>query len=136
MRRLAFGLAVWLLGCAHEPRARNITGPDGSPMVHVSCGSDQSACFELAGRSCPTGYNLFPIFDAHDNNYLVRCQASTGARSSEMLSAPLVANTSAPPPAPAAPIQPVAPAWTAPRDPASPALTRATNPEAATDWGY
>lgn len=68
----AIGLAF---GCSLEPRARTVTGPDGSPMMHVACGKDQGACFELAGRGCPHGYKVFPIFDPRDNNFLIRCHA-------------------------------------------------------------
>ena len=45
-------------------------------MLHVACGKDQGACFELAGRGCPYGYRVFPIFDPHDNNFLIRCHAA------------------------------------------------------------
>ena len=59
--------ALWALGlvvgCSREPHARSVTGPDGSAMLHVACGRDQGACFELAGRGCPYGYKVFPIFD-------------------------------------------------------------------------
>ncbi|HWA78302.1 MAG TPA: hypothetical protein VG937_38465 [Polyangiaceae bacterium] len=67
------GLAV---GCTNQPRAHNVTGPDGSPMLHVACGADQGACFELAGRGCPGGYKVFPVFDPRDNNFLIRCQGA------------------------------------------------------------
>lgn len=63
-----------LVACGGQPQARNVTGPDGSPMLHVTCGRDQGACFELAGRGCPNGYKVFPIFDPRDNNFLIRCQ--------------------------------------------------------------
>jgi hypothetical protein len=65
-----------VLGCTREPHARSVTGPDGSAMLHVACGRDQGACFELAGRGCPYGYKVFPIFDPRDNNFLVRCHAA------------------------------------------------------------
>lgn len=123
--------------CSHEPRARNITGPDGSPMVHVSCGGDQSECFELAGRSCPTGYTLFPIFDAHDNNFLVRCEVGQQARPSELLASPLPSpppRALPPPPPPVFAVPPpsaTATAWTTPAEP-----TAQTNNALGTDWGY
>lgn len=133
MRKLVLGLFTLLaLGCSHEPRARNITGPDGSAMVHVSCGGDQSVCFELAGRSCPTGYTLFPIFDAHDNNYLVRCEFGARAQRNELLASPLptpparaLPPSLPPPPAPA-----TVTAWTAPADSSS------QSNALGTDWGY
>ncbi len=130
-------LMLFAYGCSHEPRARNITGPDGSPMVHVSCGGDQSECFELAGRSCPTGYTLFPIFDAHDNNFLVRCEVGAQARSNELLAAPLPAPqpralTPQPPPSlTAPPANATATAWTSPAEP-----TAHTGNTLGTDWGY
>lgn len=69
------GLASWFIaGCAGQPIAHNVIGPNGLPAVHVACGSDQGACFELAGRSCPGGYDLAPVFDPHDNNFLVSCR--------------------------------------------------------------
>jgi hypothetical protein len=61
-------------GCQRQPRARPIVAPDGAPAIHVSCGSDQGACFELAGRYCPNGYRLKPIFDVESNHFLVRCR--------------------------------------------------------------
>lgn len=130
MTKLGLGLLILLaLGCSHEPRARNITGPDGSAMVHVSCAGDQSVCFELAGRNCPTGYTLFPIFDAHDNNYLVRCEVGPRAQRNELLANPLPA----PPPRVLPPLPPppaTVTAWTAPVD-SSPQSTAL-----GTDWGY
>lgn len=91
--RLAAALVVLGLsaGCMQPPRARSVIGPDGTRVLHVSCGADQGACFEMAGQSCPFGYDLSPTFDASSNNYLVRCEnrvagiapliASSGARS-------------------------------------------------------
>jgi hypothetical protein len=43
-------------------------------MLHVHCGDEQVACFQLAGEMCPRGYYLSPIFDPHDGNFLVRCK--------------------------------------------------------------
>jgi hypothetical protein len=39
-------------------------------MFHVSCGGDEARCFELAGRTCPMGYEFAPTAN---RNYLVRC---------------------------------------------------------------
>ena len=64
-------LTTVLAGCVHEPQARPVIAPDGEPAYHVSCGSDQGACFALAGDACPYGYRLKPIFDEH--HFLVRC---------------------------------------------------------------
>jgi hypothetical protein len=131
MRTLLLGVGLCLLGCSQQPQARNITGPDGTPMVHVSCGSDQSVCFQLAGRSCPGGYNLFPIFDAHDNNFLVRCQGAVAAQAA-VVGSPLVRATqaSSPPlPSAGAPF----PTASAQREPP---VTRATINDSATDFGY
>jgi hypothetical protein len=49
-------------------------------MLHVHCGADQSTCFQLAGQSCPNGYDMSPIFDASQGNFLVRCRAAGAAR--------------------------------------------------------
>ncbi|MDF3071551.1 MAG: hypothetical protein K0R38_7152 [Polyangiaceae bacterium] len=62
------------VGCT-RPGAQPIVGPDGSPMAHVHCGSDQGACFRLAGEVCPGGYDLQPALTGHDGNFLVRCRA-------------------------------------------------------------
>jgi hypothetical protein len=64
---------LWV-ACSPTPSARSVTGPDGSPVLHVSCGVDQATCFELAGRACPNGYYYAPILDPHDNNFFVRCR--------------------------------------------------------------
>jgi len=76
VRVFATGLVLTaaLSGCARQPRVRAIVGPDGTDMLHVSCGSDQGACFQLAGRRCSAGYELTPIFDPSNNNFLVRCR--------------------------------------------------------------
>ncbi len=64
-----------VLGACVEPAgAAHIVGPDGTRMLHVHCGDDQVACFEIAGEQCPRGYFLSPIFDPHDGNFLVRCK--------------------------------------------------------------
>jgi len=67
--------AALTAGCL-EPGATRIVGPDGSALWHVHCGDDQAACFQLAGEQCPLGYELSPIFDPHDGNFLVRCHAN------------------------------------------------------------
>jgi hypothetical protein len=64
----------WLVGC-QSPGAQPIIGPDGSPMAHVHCGSDQGLCFRLAGELCPTGYELKPVLSGNDGNFLVRCRS-------------------------------------------------------------
>jgi hypothetical protein len=68
------GLGLLLVGCVEPPGAARIIGPDGTRMLHVHCASDQVACFRIAGERCPHGYDLSPIFDAHDGNFLVRCR--------------------------------------------------------------
>lgn len=70
------GLTGWLLQACATPGASKIVGPDGSPMAHVHCGSDQAACFRLAGELCPTGYDLKPVMSGSDGNFLVRCRAA------------------------------------------------------------
>ena len=68
------GLSSLAAGCVETPGAERIVGPDGTHMLHVHCGDEQVACFQLAGESCPSGYDLSPIFDPHDGNFLVRCR--------------------------------------------------------------
>ncbi|MGC4089711.1 MAG: hypothetical protein QM756_17845 [Polyangiaceae bacterium] len=131
---LALAIGFLVAGCSHQPQARNVTGPDGSPMVHVSCSSDQSACFELAGRNCPTGYELFPIFDARDNNFLVRCRQ--GAPQLPIASFATPAVKQAPAPVLAAPL-PRPPASATAVEPSSANVTAfSTAGGANVDWGY
>ncbi len=116
------GLLFLSFGCVEPPGAERILGPDGTPMLHVHCADEQVACFQMAGERCPHGYDLSPIFDPHDGNFLVRCRepqtlsvAAAGpgpnrwsptevARPSEPwpAPAPTPAQSSAPPPAPSA----------------------------------
>jgi hypothetical protein len=83
-------VSAFLGGCVEPSGAERIVGPDGTQMLHVHCGHEQVACFQLAGDMCPRGYFLSPIFDPHDGNFLVRCK--------DPAQAALVAN--APQPAP------------------------------------
>jgi len=76
VRAVLGAIACLAPGCLNQPVARNVIGPSGQPAVHVSCGADQGACVELAGRSCPNGYDLSPLFDPHDNNFLVTCRTA------------------------------------------------------------
>ncbi len=69
-----FGLALALCGCVEQPGAERIVGPDGTHLLHVHCADEQVACFQIAGERCPHGYDLSPIFDPHDGNFLVRCR--------------------------------------------------------------
>ena len=69
------GVAALFATACVEPGAARIVGPDGTQMLHVHCGDDQVACFQIAGEACPHGYYLSPIFDPHDGNFLVRCRA-------------------------------------------------------------
>ncbi len=87
---LVSGLAAVLAVACVEPGATRIVGPDGTQMLHVHCGGEQVACFQIAGELCPHGYFLSPIFDPQDGNFLVRCKAPSAA----------VTIASAPPPAP------------------------------------
>ena len=61
-------------GCAAPPGAARIVGPDGTQMLHVHCEGEQVACFQIAGDRCPHGYDLSPIFNPRDGNFLVRCR--------------------------------------------------------------
>jgi hypothetical protein len=68
------GMSLLFTGCVEPPGAERIVGPDGTQMLHVHCADEQVACFQLAGERCPHGYDLSPIFDPHDGNFLVRCK--------------------------------------------------------------
>jgi hypothetical protein len=86
-----FGVLVsGLVGC-QTPGATRIVGPDGSPMAHVHCGSDQGACFRLAGQLCPAGYAMQPVLRHSDGNFLIRCRAAAA-----VAGAPPCASPSAP----------------------------------------
>ncbi len=76
-------LAVSLVfgGCVEPPGATRIVGPDGTHLLHVHCADEQVACFQIAGERCPHGYDLSPIFDPHDGNFLVRCREPQGVTS-------------------------------------------------------
>ncbi|HKO49987.1 MAG TPA: hypothetical protein VJV79_19790 [Polyangiaceae bacterium] len=74
---LSGGLSLALLlgsGCAEQPGATRIVGPDGTQMLHVHCSGEQVACFQIAGERCPRGYDLSPVFDPREGNFLVRCR--------------------------------------------------------------
>ncbi|HEY0469025.1 MAG TPA: hypothetical protein VGC79_32755 [Polyangiaceae bacterium] len=80
------GRSAWLVygglllaGCVEAPSATPIVGPDGTRMLHVHCDGEQVACFQIAGERCPHGYDLSPIFDPHDGNFLVRCRVPQAA---------------------------------------------------------
>jgi hypothetical protein len=99
-----------LVACA-SPGSQRIVGPDGSPMAHVHCGSDQGSCFRLAGELCPGGYDIKPVLSGNDGNFLVRCHAAA------TLPAVAALPPAAPPPPPTVGVAPaaVAPAATSSR---------------------
>ncbi len=70
---LALASGLLGLGCS-EPRAVPIIGPDGSHMLHVSCGARQGECYRLAGEYCPNGYDVGRTIGG-EGNMLVRCRA-------------------------------------------------------------
>ncbi len=72
-RVASLGLLL-LVGCVEPPGAARIIGPDGTVMLYVHCAGEQVACFQIAGDHCPEGYDLSPVFDPHDGNFLVRCR--------------------------------------------------------------
>ena len=90
--------ALLIAGCVEQPGAQRIVGPDGTQMLHVHCGDEQVACFQMAGERCPRGYDLSPIFDPHDGNFLVRCRtpSTTPAYVTVAPSTPRAAPTQAP----------------------------------------
>lgn len=73
------GLLIFAPACAEPPGASRIVGPDGTRILHVHCAGEQVACFQIAGERCPHGYDLSPIFDPHDGNFLVRCREPVAA---------------------------------------------------------
>gem|GEM_PF-1128596 len=79
LRRVGHVLAgcslLAVLAC-QSPGSQPIVGPDGSPMAHVHCGSDQGVCFRIAGELCPNGYELKPVLSGRDGNFLVRCRSA------------------------------------------------------------
>src|SRR3954471_12483747 len=75
--RTVVGLFALALGACASPGSQRIIGPDGSPMAHVHCGSDQGVCFRIAGELCPSGYELTPVLSGRDGNFLVRCRSAS-----------------------------------------------------------
>ena len=80
---ISMGLGLAVAACVEPPGATRIVGPDGTAMLHVHCPDEQVTCFQLAGERCPQGYDLSPIFDPHDGNFLVRCRDARVAASIE-----------------------------------------------------
>jgi len=108
---LISGLFALSAGC-QPASVQEIVGPDGSAMLHVSCGSDQGRCYALAGTRCPNGYEIFPAAGA-PGNFLVRCISYP----------PASAWAAAPPASPPS-------SWTQ----SEPAASRAQEPQAAEAW--
>jgi len=61
------------IACASEAKLTPIIGPDGTRMFHAQCRGDEGRCFEMAGQSCPQGYDLARTLGERDN-FLVRCR--------------------------------------------------------------
>lgn len=70
---LVAALMPLLSGCV-QPTVRPIVGPSGDPTLFISC-SDTGQCYELAGRSCPNGYDIQRARGATVESYLVHCRA-------------------------------------------------------------
>jgi hypothetical protein len=132
------GLGLLVVGCVEPPGAVRIVGPDGTTMLHVHCAAQQVACFRLAGERCPHGYDLSPIFDPHDGNFLVRCRepfvtalaATNPALSRTPIASSAAANDRWPPTEVATPTEP----W-----PNAPSNSRPPTPNGAAepiDIGY
>jgi hypothetical protein len=66
--------AMTSTGCA-TAHAVSIVGPDGSPMLHVSCERNRAECYQIAGRHCPSGYDIQPAIGSN-SSVLVRCTRS------------------------------------------------------------
>jgi hypothetical protein len=56
---------------AAEPNVSQIVGPDGTRAYYVSCAGSEARCFQLAGESCPLGYDYAAT---PRGNLLVRCK--------------------------------------------------------------
>jgi len=112
---LSGGLSLLLLtaGCAEAPGATRIVGPDGTRMLHVHCAGEQVACFQLAGERCPHGYDLSPVFEPRDGNFLVRCR--------EPQTAPVIAASSPAPRPNSRPAAAVSDRWPPAAEVATPA---------------
>ncbi len=74
-RHLLIAAAVALAGCVETSEVVPIVGPDGAPMLHVSCGANEARCYQLAGRTCPFGYAIARTAGSALGNFLVRCRA-------------------------------------------------------------
>ena len=57
-------------------------------MAHVHCGSDQGACFRLAGDLCRGGYDMKPVLSSSDGNFLIRCRAATAVAAAAVCPTP------------------------------------------------
>jgi len=55
-------------------RVRAIVGPDGSQMLHVSCGDDEGLCYQIAGQNCPSGYDVGRTYSQERGQFFVRCR--------------------------------------------------------------
>ena len=85
------GLLVLPLAVAcTSARARSIVGPDGQTVLFISCG-ETGACYELAGRHCPAGYDIRRARGAVPESYLVLCRRAAGAPSAYYPPAPVAA---------------------------------------------
>ncbi|HEU5077320.1 MAG TPA: hypothetical protein VFU02_24180 [Polyangiaceae bacterium] len=71
---LVAGLVPFLSGCV-QPSVRPIVGPSGSPTLFISC-AETGQCYELAGQSCPNGYDIQRAPSATVESYLVHCRSA------------------------------------------------------------
>jgi hypothetical protein len=69
---VAIAGALLTLACV-QPSVRNIVGPSGQSTLFVTCG-DTGECYELAGKNCPSGYDIQPARGAPQESYLVSCR--------------------------------------------------------------
>ncbi|MGE0320954.1 MAG: hypothetical protein AB7K71_21465 [Polyangiaceae bacterium] len=121
---LAASLPLAVVACARTqpPRAATvhpIIGPDGTQMLHVSCGDDEGLCYEAAGEACPTGYDVGRTHSLSKGNFFVRCRPPSysdawSVRGGAAPSTPLPTPPASADPAPSAPPGPVSPSASAP----------------------
>jgi hypothetical protein len=64
-------LSVLFVGCV-QTQVRYITGPSGQAALFITC-REAGTCYELAGRNCPTGYDLSPS-KVDEHSVVVTCR--------------------------------------------------------------
>jgi hypothetical protein len=127
---LVLAVLAAALGACEPPSSRSVIAPDGQKALFVRCGSDQGACFDLAGQNCPYGYDIRAAVAGDSGAYFVRCRYAP----MPVAMAPVPVPMAPPPPAPVpAASEPYAPTQDASGVPTAtfPAGTSSVQPSAA-----